>query len=158
MSPMLKFILTFTRRNWEMRYFCFCLFKADRINKILLWALLPISLITYYWIGAQHESDFVATGNQSAKELMQQFQWYLYFSSQQFYIFILSLIVWNNFKGSPHSAIATAVLVKSIFSLTAELLGINNKFIWINVVWQVLMYALIALAIKHYISRARKTI
>jgi len=126
-----------------MRYFCFCLFRADRINAILLWLLIPISLATYHIIDST--PDRIT-------------QWYIYFTSQQFYITLLSVIIWNNFRGSPHSGIATAVLVKALFAMVAEILGINNKFIWLNTAWQVLMYALIGLALKHYITRARKDI
>ena len=143
MKPSLRFILTYARKSWEMRYFCFCLFRADRINAVLLWLLIPISLATYYIIDGTKDSGT---------------QWYIYFTSQQFYITLLSVITWNNFRGSPHSGIATAVLVKALFAMVAEILGINNKFIWLNTAWQVLMYALIGLALKHYITRARKDI
>lgn len=141
MKPLHQFILTFVIRSWEMRYFCYGLFRADRINTILLWALLPVSLISFYWISAEGDEAM---------------QWHIYFASQQFYIFMLSLLVWNQFRHSAHAGIATAVLVKSLFSLTSELLGINNHFIWIDVVFQVLIYALILLAIKHYLYRARQ--
>lgn len=133
--------MSFAIKQWEMKYFCFCLFRADKINTFLLWLLIPLSLGAYYWI------DFTTDS---------QIQWYIYFSSQQFYQLLLAYIVWNSYRSTPHSAISTAVLVKGIFSFISEILGINNKYVWFDVAWQVLMYALLMLAIKSYVKRAKR--
>lgn len=138
----LKFMVSFVLKTWEMRYFCFCLFKAEKINIFLLWGLFIVSLGSFYWIEYTKNEDI---------------QWYIYFSSQQFYMLIQSYIIWNCYKHTPHSAITTALLVKGIFSFLAEILGINNKYTWVNTAWQVLMFALLLLAIKTYLRRARKT-
>lgn len=124
-----------------MRYFCFGLFRADKINKILLWSLIPLSLMTYYVISCTNSDEKA---------------WYLYFTSQQAYMLLQAYIIFNIFRLTPHAGIATANLVKSIFSTISEILGINNKYIWIDTAWQVFMYALILLAIKHYLTRAKR--
>ena len=142
MRPLYRFILTYVRRNWEMRYFCYGLFKSDKVNITLLWLLIPLSLITYYVISSTNSDEQA---------------WYYYFTSQQSYMLLQAYIIFNIFRLTPHAGIATANLVKSIFSTISEILGINNKYIWIDTAWQVLMYALLLLAIKHYLKRAKRT-
>lgn len=141
MSAKMRFILTYVRRNWEMRYFCYGLFKSDAINKILLWSLIPLCLVSYYLVSMTSDEPMA---------------WYYFFTSQQIYMLLQSYIIFNIFRTTPHGGIATANLVKGIYSTLAEIMGLANKYSWVDTAYQVFMFALLSLAIKHYLYRARK--
>ena len=118
-------------KKFWYRYYCFSLFKSDRINKVLLWVLIPISLFIFYC------SKF------------HSYEWYAYFTSKEFYILFLSIIIWNNYKHTRDAAVATAVLVKSIYDTIGAYLDLPNKYATIDLTWQVFIYTLLVVLLSH---------
>lgn len=137
---MIQFLLHDMHKAFWHKYHCFSLFRADNINKVLLWLLLPMSLVSYYVVDSLESVDA---------------QWYVYFTSQQFYILLLSWIVYNQFRGTRHSGIATAVLVKGVYNTVSEALGINNKYSLVEEIWIVMVFGLIIYAIHKYYVGAK---
>lgn len=128
-------------KKFWYRYYCFSLFKSGNINRTLMWILLPFSLIAYYYQLSQSSVDY---------------QWYIYFTSKEFYILLLSLIIWNNYRHTRDAAIATAVLIKSLYDTFSQLLGLSDKYAAVGVTWHVLIYGLIIHSIYRYYVNARK--
>lgn len=124
-------------KKFWYRYYCFSLFKSDRINKVLLWTLALISLAIFYFSKFQ------------SLEALQSSQWYAYFTSKEFYILFLSIIVWNNYKHTRDAAVATAVLVKSIYDTIGAYLDLPNKYAAIDLTWQVFIYTLLVGLLSH---------
>ncbi len=91
------------------------------------------------------------------QEALDAYRWYIYFTSQQFYILLLSLIVFLKFRHSRDAAIATAVLVKSIYATIGEFLGLQDKYASFEIIWQVLIFGLILHSLYRYITNARKS-
>ena len=127
------------KRFW-FKYYCFSLFKANKINRILLWTLLPFSLLSYYYSDMQSDEAY---------------QWYIYFCKKEFFTLALAVIIYNQFKGTRDATIATSVLLACIYNTIAELFGFHDKYAYIDVVWVVFMYALIIHSIYRYLANAR---
>jgi hypothetical protein len=142
MNPKLRFIISMCPRQWRMRYYCFGLFNSERVNIFLLWTLLPISWVAYHLTYSTPNVDT---------------QWYIYFVSQQFYIVLLSVIIFNIYRKTRHAGISTAILLKSLFALTGDLLEINNKFSWISIVWNFIICALLFVGVYDYYKKSSKT-
>jgi hypothetical protein len=129
----------FCRVVWH-RYHCYSLFKADTINKILLWSLLPFTLLAYYYSDMQ--TDF-------------NYQWYIYFVKKEFFTLFLAIIVYNHYKKSRDAGIATAVMIACIYNTFQEMLGLSNKYEYIDIIWITLMYVLILHSLYRYFIYAR---
>ncbi len=155
---MVGLIFDMAMKKFWFRYYCFSLFKSDRINRILLWVLIPMSLLLFYYSKFQVLST--ALPYKEALAQLQSYQWYIYFNSKEFYILFLSIIVWNNYKHTRDAAIATAVLVKSIYDTIGAYLDLPNKYETLDLAWQVFIYALLVGLLSHsiwrYWSNARK--
>jgi len=128
-------------KKFWFKYYCFSLFKADRINRILLYLLLPFSLAAYYYSDMQSDAAY---------------QWYIYFNKKEFFILGLAVIVYNHYKHTRDAAIATGVLVACIYNTIQEMLGITDKYAYVSVVWVIMMYGLIIHSIYKYIINARQ--
>ena len=85
----------------------FSMKQAPKINRILIWGILPVLTVAYwlmyYYLKSEHD------------------QWYAYFVSRQAEIFVLSWLTYYGFKGTKHAGIATAVMILSGFELIAEI-------------------------------------
>lgn len=138
---MLSAVFNLAMKKFWFKYYCFSLFKADGINRLLLWLILPFSLASYYY--SKGQSDVA-------------YQWYIYFCKKEFITFGLSVVVYNQFSGTRDSGIATSILVACLYNLISELLGLSDKYAYIDTVWICLMYGLIAHSIYRYIANARR--
>ncbi len=137
----LRFIANIALKKFWFKYYCFSLFKADRVNRIILYLLLPMSLAAYYYSDMQTDAAL---------------QWYIYFNKKEFFILGLAIIVYNHYKHSRDAAIATGVLVACIYNTIQELMGLKDKYAYIDVVWVIMMYGLIIHSLYKYFTNARK--
>lgn len=138
---MIYFITEMAFKKFWYRYYCFSLFKADRINRVLLYLLLPFSLAAYYYSDMQTSTEY---------------QWYIYFNKKEFFILGLAIIIYNHYKHTRDAAIATGVLIACIYNTIQEMMGLQDKYAYIEVVWVIMMYGLIIHSLYKYISNARK--
>jgi len=138
---MIYFAVELAMKKFWYRYYCYSLFKADNVNRMLLMLLLPFSLAAYYYSDMQTDVNF---------------QWYIYFNKKEFFTLALAIIIYNHFKKTRDAAIATGVLIACIYNTIQEMFGLANKYAYIDVVWIVLMYGLILHSLYRYIKNARK--
>ena len=145
------------KRFW-FRYYCFSIFKSEKINRVLLWSLIPMSIAFFYYSSYQ-ELSTTLPHDEALKELL-SYQWYIYFNSKEFTILFLSIIVWSVYRNTRDAAIATVVLVKSIYDTIGAYLNLSNKYATINLSIQLLIYVvatgIIGHAIWRYWKNARK--
>lgn len=137
----LNFVANIALKKFWFKYYCFSLFKADRVNRIILYLLLPLSLAAYYYSDMQTDINL---------------QWYIYFNKKEFFILGLAIIVYNHYKHSRDAAIATGVLVACIYNTIQELMGLKDKYAYIDIVWVIMMYGLIIHSLYKYFTNARK--
>lgn len=138
---MICFITNIAMKQFWFKYYCFSLFKADTVNRILLWLLLPFSLLAFYYSDMQTDPNY---------------QWYIYFNKKEFFTLGLAVIIYNHFKHTRDAAIATGVLIACIYNTFQEMLGLQNKYAYIDVIWVIMMYGLILHSIYKYFINARK--
>lgn len=121
----------------------FSMKQAPKINRILIWGILPI-LTVAYWLMYYVFSD-------------EYKQWYTLFVSRQLEIFMLSWIAWISFRKTSEEGIATAVLIVSAMELVLELLDVNTKGSVFDVIWKCAIGVLLIYALRKYHRHARNT-
>ena len=155
---MVGIIFDMAMKKFWFRYYCFSLFKSDKINRILLWSLIPMSIAFFYYSSYQKLSTSLP--HKEALEQLLAYQWYIYFNSKEFTILFLSIIVWSVYRNTRDAAIATAFLVKSIYDTIGAYLDLSNRYATINLSIQLLIYivatGIIGHAIWRYWKNARK--
>lgn len=148
---MVGVILNMAMKEFWFRYYCFSLFKSDRVNRILLWTLIPMSIALFYYSKYQKLSTSLPYGE--ALQALQDYQWYIYFNSKEFSILFLSVIVWNHYRHTRDAAIATVILVKSIYDTIGAYLDLSNRYSTINLAIQLFIYAIAVGVLSHAIWR-----
>jgi len=151
---MILLVAEMAYKKFWFRYYCFSLFKADRVNRILMWSLIPFSLLSFLVSKSLRLNPSIPIDE--ALVALNQNQWYIYFNEKQFVILMLGLIVYNTYKHTRDSAIATTILVAFIYNCLQEVLGLKNKYAWLDVAWLVFMTGLVVHSIYRYIANARK--
>lgn len=127
--------------RWEIMFEHFSMKQAPKINRILIWGILPVLTVAYWLMYYYLKSEYD--------------QWYAYFVSRQAEIFVLSWLTYYGFKGTKHAGIATAVMILSGFELIAEILDINTKGSIFDVAWKLVISVLLFYAFRHYYRHAR---
>lgn len=128
--------------RWEIMFEHFSMKQAPKINRILIWGILPVLTVAYWLMYYYLKSEYD--------------QWYAYFVSRQAEIFVLSWLTYYGFKGTKHAGIATAVMILSGFELIAEILDINTKGSIFDVAWKLVISVLLFYAFRHYYRHARQ--
>lgn len=127
--------------RWKIMFEHFSMKQAPKINRILIWGILPVLTVAYWLMYYYLKSEYD--------------QWYAYFVSRQAEIFVLSWLTYYGFKGTKHAGIATAVMILSGFELIAEILDINTKGSIFDVAWKLVISVLLFYAFRHYYRHAR---
>lgn len=148
---MVAIIVNMAMKEFWFRYYCFSLFKSDRVNRILLWTLIPMSIALFYH--SQYQKLSTSLPYKDALQALQDYQWYIYFNSKEFSILFLSIIVWNHYRHTRDAAIATVILVKSIYDTLGAYLDLSNKYATINLAIQLFIYAIAVGVLSHSIWR-----
>lgn len=139
----LKIIASLVPKNLQFRYFCYSLRKAEVINLILLWALIPIGILMYYLMYTYLAAEDV------------RHQWYVLFVGNALQSFFMSCLIFYYFKGTRHFGIATSVLIYFLFKLICEILNVSQKMYWVDAMWKLLIMGLVSFAIWDYFKRCK---
>jgi hypothetical protein len=125
------------RWNWHW----FSTRHADRVNVILLWSIMPLLMLTYFFMYYYFQDA--------------ETQWYTLFVSRQAQIFMMAVIIWQFYKNTRHAAIATSNLILSIFELLLELFGVSTKgSVW-DVAWKLFIISLFIYSINSWHKRRK---
>lgn len=127
------------------RFNCFGLFKAKKINDILLWMMFGSIFMTYlimYILLDANDTDS---------------QWYWYFVGNSFQSAAMSVIVLAYFRGTKLEGLATAWLVNCGIDFVAQILGFHEKIFWFSALFKLAILGLASYGVYDYFKRAKKT-
>lgn len=131
-------------KRLQFSYFCFGLKKADLLNVVLLWSIIPIGIlcytIMYYLLPAAATDE----------------QWYTLFVSNASQSFLLSVIVFFGFRDTRHFGIATSVMVYMIYKLIMETFDLSRKLYYVDTMWKLLVAGLLFFSLFDYYKRCKR--
>ena len=139
----IKIPLSIISRKLQFRYFCFGLKKADTLNAILLWSIIPTAILAY----------FIMYYGLAATDITNQ--WYTLFISNATQSFFLSVIVFYGYRHTRHFGIATSVMIYSIYKLMAEVLDLSKKLYFVDTMWKLLIAGLLFFSFYDYYKRCK---
>ncbi len=125
------------------KYKYYGLKHAPIVNKILLWSVLPLAVVTYFLMYIWLPSDDIAN------------QWYVYFVGQSSQHLILSCIIYKVFKNTRHAGMSTSVLIYSIFKFIEALFNLQAKTPYIDLIFKLLILGLAFCIIHDYLNRKK---
>lgn len=143
-SEMTCFIFKMCTKAIEYKYYCFGLFRAERINLILLYSILPVAIMA--WAIMFH---ILPPEDRYG-------QWDVNFITDAVQTFFMALLIHSSYKKTRHAGMATAVLVYFIFNLFYSIKGVYLKMWWLTLSSKLLIAALAFLVIYKYWNTAKK--
>jgi hypothetical protein len=144
MSTMNAYILNFMARQWENRYYCYGLFRANKINVFLLYAILPVAIIgCYVMFQVVPEDD-------------RYVQWDVNFIADSVQKFFMAMMIHLSFKKTRHAGMATAVLIYFIFDLFYSIKGVYLKMWWFSLGFKLMLSVMVLFVIERHLRAAKR--